>query len=108
MGKFELDFLLQMVVFAKLRGHVICMTCLCIEYAHRNFHFLQPYFAPSKLDKIRFWDNSQIPDDEPAKKHVGSDLELPFDLNEIPIEIHFVSFVVFKSFTRTGHFLLLA
>lgn len=28
-GKFELDFQLQMVVFAKLRGHVICMTCLC-------------------------------------------------------------------------------
>ena len=45
-----------------------------------------------KPDKIRFWDNSQIPDDEPAKKFIGSNLDLPFDLNEIPIEIYFVRF----------------
>ena len=101
MGKFELDFQLQMVVFAKLRGHVICMTCLCIEYAHRNFHFLQPYFAPSKLDKIRFWDNSQIPDDAPAKKLMRSNLDLPFDL--IPIEIYFVRFLSFVVVTRNEH-----
>lgn len=49
-----------------------------------------------KPGKIRFWDSSLIPDDEPAKKHIGTDLELPFDLNEIPIEIYFVRFSFFN------------